>query len=107
LLRLVVETWDDAIDNALSLNVGGFATWRIPNVKELVNIMSYNLGSVFNYVPFNNTSLTVVWSSTTNAAALSGALVRSGTAIISRGKGLTSYSCRCRTFSLSTTNILS
>jgi hypothetical protein len=106
-VTLVVETWNNAIDNALSLNVGGFATWRIPNVKELVNIMSYNLGSVFNYVPFNNTSLTVVWSSTTDASAVSGALVRSGTTIISRGKGSTSYSCRCRTFSLSATNILS
>jgi hypothetical protein len=106
-VTLILETWNNAIDNALSLNVAGFTTWRIPTIKELVNIMSYNLGSVFNYAPFNNTTLTVVWSSTTQAEATSNALVRSSTTIIGRSKGSTSYSCRCRTFSLSTSNVLS
>ena len=104
---LVLENWNNAIDNALSLSVGGYSAWRIPNIKELVNIMSYNSSNVFNYVPFNNTSLSVVWSSTTAAESVSSALTRSNSTIITRPKTNTSYSLRCRTFSLSTLNVLS
>jgi hypothetical protein len=102
---LVVETWNTAIDNALSLTVSTFVGWKIPNIRELQNIMNYSAGSVFNYAPFNNTSLTVVWSSTTQADATGNALIRSGSTIIGRGKGSTSYSLRCRTFTVTGTTL--
>ncbi len=37
-----VMTWDDAIDNCLSLDYGGFADWRLPNFIELVSITCYD-----------------------------------------------------------------
>jgi hypothetical protein len=102
---LVLETWNAAIDNALALTVAGFATWKIPNLIELFSIMNFSSQSVFNYAPFNNTTLTVVWSSTTDPGATSGALIRSGSQIITRGKTSGSYSTRCRTFTVTGTTL--
>jgi hypothetical protein len=98
-------TWNDAIDNALSLTVSTFVGWKIPNIRELQNIMNYSSANVFNYAPFNNTTLTVVWSSTTSAESVGSALIRSGSTIILRGKTATSQSLRCRTFTVSGTTL--
>jgi hypothetical protein len=102
---LVIGIWNTAIDNALSLTVSTFVGWKIPNIRELQNIMNYSTGNLFNYSPFNNTSLTVVWSSTTPAESIGSALVRSGSQIITRGKTATSYSLRCRTFTVTGTTL--
>jgi hypothetical protein len=102
---LVLEAWNAAIDNALALTVAGFATWKIPNLIELFSIMNFSSGNVFNYAPFNNTTLTVTWSSTTAPTGTSSALVRSGDGIIQRGKTSTSCSVRCRTFTVTGTTL--
>jgi hypothetical protein len=102
---ILLETWNAAIDNALALTVAGFATWKIPNLIELLSIMNFSSGIVFNYAPFNNTTLTVTWSSTTDPNATSGALTRSGAQIITRGKTSTSSPVRCRTFTVTGTTL--
>ena len=104
-VTIALVTWNTAIDNALALAVSTFVGWKIPNIRELQNIMNYAAGNVFNYAPFNNTSLTVVWSSTTDPNATGNALVRSGSQIIGRGKGSTSYPVRCRTFTVTGTTL--
>lgn len=102
---ILLETWNNAIDNAIALTVASFVTWKIPNRNELISIMSNDLGNVFNYAPFNNTTLTVVWSSSTDPSGISNALVRSGAQLIIRGKASTSYSVRCRTFTVTGTTL--
>jgi hypothetical protein len=102
---LVLETWNNAIDNSLSLNVSGYTGWKIPNMIELISIINISNSNVFNYAPFNNTTLTVVWTSTTAPSSTSSALIRSGDTIITRGKTATSYSTRCRTFTVTGTTL--
>lgn len=103
---LVLETWGNANTNSAALSVAGFTPWKIPNRNELLSIMRNDSGNVFNYAPFSNTSLTVVWTSSTVPEGTSSAHVRSGSGLIPRGKTSTSYSTRCRTFLLSTLNVL-
>jgi hypothetical protein len=94
-----VETWNNAIDNSALLTVGGFAVWRIPNVREAQNIQNFGLGQCWNYPPFNNTTWSVIWTSTTYASGASNAQscwVDANT--FERAKGATSTSVRCRTF---------
>ena len=71
--------WNTAIDNSLALSVGTFTTgWRLPNIKELLNIAKYEgaVGNLaLNYAPFNLSSGTYFWSSTTNAATTANANV--------------------------------
>jgi hypothetical protein len=102
---LVLETWNAAIDNSLALNVAGYSTWKIPNWYELISIMNISNNNVFNYAPFSNTTLTVVWTSTTAPSSTSSALARSGDTITTRGKASTSYSLRCRTFTVTGTTL--
>jgi hypothetical protein len=104
-VTITLVTWNTAIDDALTLTVSTFVGWKIPNIRELQNIMNYSAGNVFNYAPFNNTSLTVVWSSTTQPDATGNALTRSTSTIIGRGKGSTSYFVRCRTFTVTGTTL--
>jgi hypothetical protein len=48
-------TWNDAIDEALTLSIGGFTSgWRLPNVNEGLSIMNFENTSSLNYSPFNN-----------------------------------------------------
>jgi hypothetical protein len=62
---LGTQRWDWAIDNANSVNVGGFIGWRMTNIHELLNIMNYGLTSRLNYSPFNITSSVQLWMSNT------------------------------------------
>ena len=105
---ILLEAWDNAIDNAQSLSVATFTTgWRIPNANELFSLTYFGINGTFtyNYTPFNNTSLTVVWSSTTSST--NNAVIRgSGTTYMTtRGKTSTSYSVRCRTFTVTGTTL--
>lgn len=64
--------WNNAIDGALAVSIGSFTTgWRLPNVKEMQNIMNYQRAftdGAFNYSPFNNAD-TTFWTSNTLAGA--------------------------------------
>ena len=61
----VAITWDSAIDEALSLSIGGFSSgWRLPNNNE--STMLYNTVTTrhLNYAPFNNTTNNRYWTGT-------------------------------------------
>ena len=58
--------WNDAIDNALLVSIGTFTSgWRLPNIKELYNLIIMDSLRGLNYAPFNNNSNDNYWSSTT------------------------------------------
>ena len=102
-----IEVWNDAIDNALTLSVGTFTSgWRLPNATEAFSILNYGASSSWNYAPFNNTTLSVVWTATTYNAGTSNAMVSwSDHRIAERSKASTSYSMRCRTFTVTGTTL--
>ena len=102
---LLLETWNQSIDNSLALNVAGYSNWKIPNWYELASIMNIASGNVFNYAPFSSTTITLVWTSTTAPSSTSSALVRSGDTIITRSKTSTSYSVRRRNFTVTGTTV--
>jgi hypothetical protein len=60
--------WNTAIDAALALSIGGFATgWRLPNRNELFSIINHGVPtSVLNYAPFSITVDTNLWTGTTS-----------------------------------------
>lgn len=69
-------TWASAIDGALTVSIGSFTTgWRLPNRKELENIM--NMGTVrpLNYSPFNLNDQFNFLCSTTNHQSTANAFV--------------------------------
>lgn len=101
-----LETWSNALINATSLSVGGFSTWRIPNSGEAFSILNYGASTAWNYSPFSITSLSVVWTSTSYPSGTSSAMVSwSDHRIDARGKTATSYSFRCRKFTVTGTTL--
>jgi len=102
-----IEVWNTAIDNALALSVDTFTSgWRLPNATEAFSILNYGASSAWNYAPFNNTTLSVVWTATTYNAGTSNAMVSwSDHRIAERSKASTSYSMRCRTFTVTGTTL--
>jgi hypothetical protein len=58
------QTWNQAIDGALLVNIAPFTTgWRLPNIKELINIANFQPSFLLGYAPFNITT-PILWSST-------------------------------------------
>jgi hypothetical protein len=101
-----LETWSNAITNANSLTVGSFSNWRIPNAQEAFSIINYGASTAWNYAPFSNTSLSVVWTSTTYNAGTGSAIVSwSDHRMDARGKTSTSFSMRCRVFTVTGTTL--
>lgn len=106
--------WNVAIDNSLLLSIGVFTSgWRLPNINEYINIVKWSDTSrFFDYAPFNFGLNVFLWSSTTanssSANAFAMGFSTASTVILSQSKGNTSpRHISCRTFSLSTSNILS
>ena len=59
--------WATVIADANASSVGGFSSgWRVPNIRELLNFVSFNATRAFNYAPFFDTSNARYWSSTRN-----------------------------------------
>ncbi len=62
-------TWQAALDYVKTLNTGGHADWRLPNVEELRSLVDYS--QVDPSLPqghlFTNARAASYWSSTTNA----------------------------------------
>lgn len=72
----VNKTWNDAIDEALAHTNGTFTNgWRLPNIREVQNILNYSLVSALNYSPFNITTSFTYWTSTTSASTTSSAFL--------------------------------
>jgi len=61
--------WNNSIDGALLVSIGTFTTgWRLPNRKELdniVNIQTVSPHRALNYAPFNLNGSNYYWSSST------------------------------------------
>jgi hypothetical protein len=67
-------TWDDAIDNCEALDYAGHTDWRLPNIKELMSIVDYEVYSpAINQTYFPNAQSGVYWSGTTYADWTDGA----------------------------------
>lgn len=61
-----IITWANAIIYANGLTFAGFIDWRLPNVKELVTIVDFELAlPAIEEPPFANTTNLFYWSSTT------------------------------------------
>jgi hypothetical protein len=64
------RTWREALSHARSLRLGGHDDWRLPNISELLSILSFDSASAaldpaaFSFEP-GDPRFTVVWSSTT------------------------------------------
>lgn len=63
-------TWEGAISYCEGLSLGGYADWRLPNIKELKSIVDMTRYSpAINIDYFPNTQSLIYWSSTTGADA--------------------------------------
>jgi hypothetical protein len=107
-------TWDDAIDEALTLNIGGFASgWRVPNTFEMLSICNTASPNRFlNYAPFNIAGNDWFWTSSTTPITTTNAMAvanQHGNGIRARPKTtlVPSRYIPVRTFSLSLLNVLS
>ncbi len=58
-------TWSVAVSGALAVSIAPFTTgWRLPNIKELMNIVNYNYSfNLLQYAPFNITLSYQFWTS--------------------------------------------
>jgi hypothetical protein len=100
-----------AVDNSLAYTTGSFPTgWRLWNRREAFNIVNDGVGVyVLNYTPFNYGTGVQIWTSTgrqdggTNLTLLN----LYGSIGVGVGTATALYYCPVRTFSLSTSNILS
>jgi hypothetical protein len=108
------NTWEQAIDNSLTYSLGTFTTnWRLSNIKEIVNILNYEntRTTLLNYAPLNlSSSGRVYWSSTTIVGTTTAVYSFSNTGLITQQTKTSSAFFTyipVRTFSLSTSNVLS
>lgn len=100
-------TWNDAIDESLTLNIGGFSSgWRLPNVNEMSNLFHWGLsgGSLsYSQIAIGN----ALWTSTTVSNNTTRAYYRNGWVFTSAVK-TTSSNLRyipCRIFTVSGTTL--
>jgi len=98
-------TWTVAIDGALVVSIAPFTSgWRLPNVRELFNIMNYELLNATIYGPFNISAN--LWSSNTNINSSTQALyTNSGGQILTNAKGSSLNYIPCRTFTVTGTTL--
>jgi hypothetical protein len=108
------NNWEQAIDNSLTYSLGTFTTnWRLSNIKEIVNILNYQntRTALINYAPLNlSSSGRVYWSSTTIVGTTTAVYSFSNTGLITQQTKTSSAFFTyipVRTFSLSTSNVLS
>lgn len=103
-------TWANAIDACLALNVAGFTPWRLPNREEYQSIWNGESSLGTNYSPLNLTPVTNIWLSNSLIAAPSLAWHASTYGQVVYASKTNSVNYRyipVRTFSLSTSNVLS
>lgn len=72
----LLYTWNQAIDWAVALSVGGFTSgWRLPNINQLMSILNWGISSNLNYAPFSLATQISHWTSTTNPNDTTSALI--------------------------------
>ena len=98
-------TWTQAIDGALAVSISPFTSgWRLPNVRELINIMNYELTSCTNYTPFSfaeNLHSSTTWQSGTTNMLYTNS---NGQAIVTT-KTTSLFWIPCRTFTVTGTTL--
>lgn len=104
-------TWNNAIDGALAVSIGTFTTgWRLPNINEIISLWNGGSSLGFNYAPINITHTNGLWLGNTLNAASTLAWESGVYGTIGYVAKTTSSNKRyipVRTFSLSTSNVLS
>jgi hypothetical protein len=108
------NNWEQAIDNSLTYSLGTFTSnWRLSNIKEIINILNYQntRTTLLDYAPLNLSSTgRVYWSSTTVVGSTTLVYSFSNNGQISQQSKTASVNFTyipVRTFSLSTSNVLS
>ncbi len=108
------NNWEQAIDNSLTYSLGTFTSnWRLSNIKEIINILNYEntRTTLLNYAPLNlSSSGRLYWSSTTVVGSTTLVYSFSNNGQISQQPKTSSANFTyipVRTFSLSTSNVLS
>jgi hypothetical protein len=105
--------WNASIDSALAHSVGTFSSgWRLPNRKEIENILNTADVTALQYSPFATltTGLCILSSSSKAPAATScyACIILTNTVgIVNKTTANSPRWMACRTFSLSTLNVLS
>jgi len=61
--------WEEAIDQCLALDFGGFDDWRLPNILELASIVDFESPPAFSAITVNTAGNPVHWTSTTYGIA--------------------------------------
>jgi hypothetical protein len=106
-----VMNWDSSIDAGLALSVSTFTSgWKLPNLNEIISINDNSIFDRVNYAPFNIGGLLMFTSTTrgnsTGFAWACGTASSNGYSQFSK-TNTRSKTIYCRTFSLSTSNVLS
>jgi hypothetical protein len=98
-------TWNNAVTGALAVSIGTFTSgWRLPNVRELMNLVNFQLVLNLNYSPFNFGAN--LWTSTTQVNNTSVAyLIKSDCQIIDFPKGNSTIYIPCRNFTVTGTTL--
>jgi len=98
------QTWNQAIDGALLVNIAPFTTgWRLPNVRELVNLANFQSAFLLSYAPFGITTL-FLWSSTTVSASSTAAYaIQDGIYFITKASSY--HYIPCRNFTVTGTTL--
>ena len=105
--------WNASIDSALTHSVGTFSSgWRLPNRNEFQNILKTTDANTFEYSPFNvsTTGLCILSSSTRipNTTSCYACIIMNNTVgLVNKTTANSPRWMACRTFSLSTLNVLS
>jgi hypothetical protein len=107
-VRAFAITWGQAIDFSIAETYGTFVGWRICNKTEAHSIINHETSLGLNYAPFNVGTLREFWTSTTNPNITTQAFTQQSNGFnTARGKTGNYFAYPVRTFSLSTSNILS
>jgi hypothetical protein len=107
----LTSTWNTFIDTSISTSYGGYSNCRGTNNVELFNIFNYQTATTrLNYAPFNFGTTNNLW--TTNTVPINTPTAyrwaTGNASFVATNKTLaTGDYLVCRTFSLSTSNVLS
>ena len=108
------SNWNTAIDDGLTHSISPFISgWRLGNVHEQLSLFNIGLVSRLNYAPINFSLNTLFISSSTIITANTNYFspitntISGGTLAVNRSKLSNGYTIFFKTFTLSTSNILS
>ena len=99
------SNWAGAISGSLAVSIAPFTTgWRLPNSRELINIMNNELVFQYDYSPFNIPTA-LLWTSNTIPTTTSALLSNYGGQLVIQNKSSSSNYIPCRTFTVTGTTL--